>query len=90
MAELTKEYFKEYLDQKLEERTDAILSMVKQGFDEQTERLNKQEESLTTLTNSVDRFVKIMEDLKLELIVLRKQLKDIEQRVDQLETIKTT
>ncbi len=74
-----------YLDKKLSEQTEAILGVMKQGFDEQSGRMDKLEVSLASLANSVDRFVKMITDQGQELVVLRQQLRDTENRIKQLE-----
>lgn len=81
MAQLTKEY----LDQKLQEQTEAIMGVVKQSFDDTSRRIDKLEELVASLVSSVDRFVKIAEDIRQETVVLQKQLRDLEGRVDRLE-----
>jgi len=74
-----------YLNEKLNEQTEAILGVIKQGFDEQASRLDRLESALESLVVSVDRFVKSMTGQEQELIVLRKQLSDMERRLDNLE-----
>ncbi len=73
------------LDQRLEEHTERILSVVKQGFDEHERRFERIERQLEMLTQSVDKFLKFYTELNQEFAVLRKQLKDLEHRFDELE-----
>ena len=79
------EAFDRRLEKRLEHMTDAILGVMKQGFDEQARRMDRIEEALASLTESVDRFIKKVMDHDQELIVLRKQLHDMEERIDRLE-----
>jgi hypothetical protein len=75
--------FDKKIEKRLDDRTKAILNLMKQGFEEQFRRLDKLEASLVSLTSSIDRFV--------EMTALRKQMRDMEQRVEYLELkIKTT
>jgi chromosome segregation ATPase len=82
-----------YLDKKLKEQderlttriTGAILGVMKQGFDEQSQRMDRIETALASLTESVDRVIKKFMDHDQELLVLRKQLHEMDERVSQLE-----
>lgn len=90
---------REYLDQKLDDQAEKILGVVKQGFDEINGKFTDIDNRFTqidkhlvsleawfeTLTVSVDRFSKIFTDLNQEVIVLRKQLREAEYRVEKLE-----
>ena len=71
--------------ERLENTANAIMGVMKLGFDEQSRRIDKIEASLASLTNSVDRFVKMITDQGQELMVLRQQLRDAENRIKQLE-----
>lgn len=77
MAELTHAY--------LDQRFDAVLESVREGFAEQRQRSDRVESNLTTLTTSVDRFAKLFTDMNQEVAVLRQQLRDAEERIDRLE-----
>jgi len=74
-----------YLDKKLNEQLEAVIGVMKQGFDEQAHRMDRIEANLASLASSVDRFVKMITDQGQEVIVLRKQLRDAENRIKQLE-----
>lgn len=89
MTTLTKEYFEQHLeetlDKRLEATTRAILGVVEQRFEALDARMSQFEHNLASLTSSVDRFVKLFSDQNQEIIVLRKQLKEVEERVEKLE-----
>ncbi len=48
-------------------------------------RFQRIETTLETLVESVDRFAKIYADLNQEVVVMRQQLRDVEERIGRLE-----
>lgn len=63
---------------------DAILTVVKEGFEDHGKDIRDPKDGVADLTNPVDRFSKILTDLNQEVIVLRKQLREAEVKISAL------